>query len=104
MRSPDEVLANPGLMEGNPGVPVIISDAFGIPLEYVLDMMDGMPAFEEGQSVPGMTGILVMAHGQDYDLEGIEMDDLMVGASAAAEYLEMETAQLMTQLPSKFNS
>ena len=96
--TPEEMMANPGLMEGNPGVPVIISDAFGIPVEYILDRLEDMPPFEEGQSIPGTTGILVMAHGQDYDIESIEMDDLMVGASVAAEYLEMETAQLMTQL------
>ena len=94
--TPDEALENPGMMIGNPQVPVIISRVFGIPLEYILDRIEDITEREE--PIPSTTAILVMAHGQDYDIEGIEMDDLMDGAYAAAEYLDMEIVQLMTQL------
>ena len=100
----EEVLANPIIMYGNPQVHVIISDAFGISLEYILDRMDGMLVEEqleeqlEGQSIPSAMAIVVMAHGLDHYMQDIEMDELMVGAYAAAEYLDMEITQLMTQL------
>ena len=93
----DEVMANPIIIENSPQAPTIIAQTFGIELEYVLSHMDSISELE-GQSIPSATALLVMIHGLDYYMQDVEMETLAVGATAAAEYLEMEVAQLMSQL------
>jgi len=93
----DEVLANPIVIGDSAQAPVIISQTFGIPVDYVLGHIDGISELE-GQSIPSATALLVMIHGLDHYMQGVETETLMTGVYAAAVYLDMEAAQLMTQL------
>jgi len=93
----DEVMANPSMIEGQPQAAIILSQSFGIPVEYIESRLDDISEFE-GQYIPSAMALVVMAHGLDHYMQGVEMEDLMVGVYAAAEYLDMEVTQLMTQL------
>ena len=93
----EDILENPIMMEGNDQVPTIISQTFGLDIENVYYYIDSLYRLE-GQSIPNTTAILVMAHGLDHYMQDATMNDLMVGIYAVAEYLNMEVAQLMTQL------
>jgi len=93
----EEVMANPSMIEGQSQVAIILSQSFGIPVEYIESRLDDVSEFE-GQYIPSAMALVVMAHGLDHYMQDVEMDDLMVGVYAAAEYLDMEVAQLMTQL------
>jgi ABC-2 type transport system permease protein len=95
--TPDEILTTPILIEESQNAPMIISQVFGIGIDYVLGHVDSIAELE-GQSIPSTTAILVMAHGLDDYMQDIEMETLMVGVYAAAEYLDMEATQLLTQL------
>ena len=95
--TPDEIMANPIMIEGSNQAPAIISQTFGIEMDYVLSHMDSIPQLE-GQSIPSTTALLVMIHGLDHYMQDVEMETLMIGVNAAAEYLDMEVVQLMTQL------
>ena len=92
-----DILANPILINDSPNAPMIVSHTFGIALDTVLNHMDAVSELE-GQSVPSATAILVMLNGLDHYMQDIETEELMLGATAAAEYLDMEVTQLMTQL------
>jgi len=93
----EEVMANPSMIEGQPQVAVILSQTFGIPVEYIESQLDDISEFE-GQYIPSAMALVVMVHGLDHYMQGAPMDDLMLGVYAAAEYLDMEVVQLMTQL------
>ena len=93
----DEVMANPSMMEGNPQVAAIISQSFGIALEYIENRLDNVSDFE-GQSIPSAIALVAMAHGLDHYMQGIKMETLMTGVYASAEYLDMEAIELMTGL------
>ncbi|MCL2366159.1 MAG: hypothetical protein FWC75_03830 [Oscillospiraceae bacterium] len=92
-----DILANPILISESPNAPMIVSQTFGIALETVLDHMHAIEELE-GQSAPSTTILLVMLNGLDHHMEDVEPETLMAGVYAAAEYLDMEVIQLMTQL------
>ena len=93
----EDVLANPILIEQNPNSARIISEAFGIEESYIENQLNNLTDIE-GQSIPNAMTIVVIAQGLDHYMQGIEMETLMVGLEAAAQYLEMEVTQLITSL------
>ncbi|MCL2353646.1 MAG: hypothetical protein FWC69_03340 [Defluviitaleaceae bacterium] len=93
----DEILANPALIGTSLNAPTIIAETFGVPRDAVMEHMDTISQLE-GQAIPSTTAILVMIHGLDHYMQDVEMDAMLVGVAAAADYLEMETSHLMTNL------
>ena len=100
---PAAFLENPSMIYGNREVYEQISEIFGADIDMLAYRVENaMPRLVE-ETIENPVMILAMMHGLDHHMQDIEMDTLMIGAEAAAEYLEMEVSALMMSLQTLAN-
>ena len=98
--SPEALSSNTRLISENPEAMAIGAEARGISEDvyfWYLELL-AIDTALEGQTTQSRVTQLAELHGLGHTLQDIQMETLMVGAEAAAQYLEMELPQLMTQL------
>ncbi|MCL2855043.1 MAG: hypothetical protein FWE21_05425 [Defluviitaleaceae bacterium] len=96
--TPYEFMENPAMADGNREVAQLFSMLLGVDIGVVESHMEHIVDDLYGQSIESPTMLLILMNELDHYMQDIDMDALMAANHAAAEYLGMESLELMANL------